>query len=95
MGSVGSNSVESVSDFINRAIDNNTKIFVKADDIQAITGTKSDVLKKIKDWETKTKAHLYFAGFAFLGDTVNIQAEFTKDSAKRALDWRERNRGGK
>ena len=81
MGSIGNSSLESVNDFLNRAVGANNRVRIEANDMESIVGTKAEV--QSNDRFNKLFSNMYFGKFEMQGNEVVITAVGDSDIAKR------------
>ena len=85
MGGRGSsatrNTSESVQEFLDRAVSDNTIVRIEANDMLPIQGTKSELLNNSRF--KKIYSNMYFGTFKLVGREVHIQATGNSDTAER------------
>lgn len=81
MGSVGTSSLESVNDFLNRAVGASNRVRIEANDMESIVGTKAEIQNDSRF--NRLFSNMYFGKFEMRGNEVVITAVGDSGTAKK------------
>ena len=85
------NSGETVSEFLQRAVGANDRIYVSANDMEGFSGTRDELMENSRF--QRNMANMYFGGFSF-GSNGEIRINATSDSETVRRKYNNSNRRG-